>query len=109
MNFMGIGALELFAILVVALIFLGPNRMVDAARTLGKTLQEFRRTTSELTQFGLGEEPERPIVHRPGGPQTTNANKSEPGDSVQAVPYKGSSPPPKEEEGSSPEEGSDTP
>ena len=36
MNFLGMGSLEVLAILLVAFIFLGPDRMVEAARFLGK-------------------------------------------------------------------------
>ena len=36
MSFLGMGTMEIFIILLVAFIFLGPERMVDAARTLGK-------------------------------------------------------------------------
>ncbi len=39
MEFLGIGPLELFAIIIVALIFLGPRDMVKAGRTLGKFLR----------------------------------------------------------------------
>ena len=45
----GIGVPELLVILVVALIVLGPKRLPDVARTLGKGLAEFRKATSDLT------------------------------------------------------------
>jgi Tat protein translocase TatB subunit len=45
----GIGVPELLVILVVALIVLGPKRLPDVAKTLGKGLAEFRRATSDLT------------------------------------------------------------
>ena len=47
----GIGMPELLVILVVALIVLGPKRLPEAARGLGRALAELRRTTS-----GIGEE-----------------------------------------------------
>ncbi|MEM9173885.1 MAG: twin-arginine translocase TatA/TatE family subunit [Myxococcota bacterium] len=46
----GIGPMELVLILVVALLVLGPKRMPELARTLGKGLGEFRRASSELRQ-----------------------------------------------------------
>jgi Tat protein translocase TatB subunit len=46
----GIGVPELLVILVVALIVLGPKRLPEVARTLGKGLAEFRRATSDLTE-----------------------------------------------------------
>ena len=45
----GIGVPELLVILVVALIVLGPKRLPEVAKALGKGLAEFRRATSELT------------------------------------------------------------
>ena len=40
----GISAPELMMVLVVMLIFLGPKRLPDAARTLGKLVGELRKT-----------------------------------------------------------------
>jgi len=39
MDFLGIGPLELVFILIIALIVLGPNDMVKAGRTIGRTLR----------------------------------------------------------------------
>jgi len=44
----GIGMPELLVILVVALVVLGPNRLSEVARALGKGLAEFRRATSDI-------------------------------------------------------------
>jgi Tat protein translocase TatB subunit len=44
----GIGMPELLVILVVALVVLGPKRLPELARTLGKAMAEFRRSTSEI-------------------------------------------------------------
>jgi TatA/E family protein of Tat protein translocase len=44
----GIGMPELLLILGVALIVLGPKKLPELARTLGKGLAEFRRATDEL-------------------------------------------------------------
>jgi len=45
----GIGMPELLVILVVALIVLGPKRLPEVARTLGKGLAEFRKATADIT------------------------------------------------------------
>ncbi len=45
----GIGLPELLVIMVVALIVLGPKRIPEVARTLGKGLAEFRRATGDIT------------------------------------------------------------
>jgi Tat protein translocase TatB subunit len=46
----GIGMPELMVILVVALIVLGPSRLPEIARALGKGLAEFRRATSDVNE-----------------------------------------------------------
>lgn len=43
-----IGPAEILVVLVVALIVLGPNRLPDAARSVGKAMAEFRKVTSGL-------------------------------------------------------------
>ena len=43
--------MEIIIILVVAFIFLGPERMIDAARLLGKTVREGRNLASELPRL----------------------------------------------------------
>ena len=45
----GIGPTELIVILVIALLVLGPKRLPDLARSLGRGLAEFRRATSDVT------------------------------------------------------------
>lgn len=45
----GIGPTELLVILVVALLVLGPKRLPELARSLGKGLAEFRRATADVT------------------------------------------------------------
>ena len=44
----GIGMPELLVILVVALVVLGPKRLPELARTLGRAMAEFRRSTTEI-------------------------------------------------------------
>ena len=48
MNLMGVGPLELLVILVVALLVLGPARLVSSGRTMGKLMRELRRATEGL-------------------------------------------------------------
>ena len=52
------GPLELMVILAIALIVLGPNRLPDAARSVGKGVREFRESLSGLS--GDDEEDEVP-------------------------------------------------
>jgi TatA/E family protein of Tat protein translocase len=46
----GIGMPELILILAIALIVLGPKRLPEIARALGKGLSGFRRATDELKE-----------------------------------------------------------
>lgn len=46
----GIGMQELIIILIVALIVLGPKRLPEIARALGRGVGEFRRATSEVKE-----------------------------------------------------------
>lgn len=46
----GIGMPELIVILVIALIVLGPNRLPDVARAIGRGMAEFRRATNEIKE-----------------------------------------------------------
>lgn len=46
----GIGMPELMVIMVVALVVLGPKRLPEIARALGKGLAEFRRATSDVNE-----------------------------------------------------------
>lgn len=45
----GIGPSELLVILVIALLVLGPRRLPELARSLGKALGEFRRATADIS------------------------------------------------------------
>ena len=71
----GIGMPELIVILVVALVVLGPSRLPEVARTLGKALAEFRRQTNDVmeefqVQALLDDERPRPASAKPAVPAT---------------------------------------
>jgi TatA/E family protein of Tat protein translocase len=46
----GIGMPEMILILAIALVVIGPKKLPDLARSLGKAMQEFRRATNELKE-----------------------------------------------------------
>ncbi|MGQ0669794.1 MAG: Sec-independent protein translocase subunit TatA/TatB [Actinomycetota bacterium] len=95
-----IGPLELMLILIVALLVVGPKRLPEVGRSIGKGLREFRRAQDEVRQslrMDLDEDPEtstgRPQAPRriapagdaTGGPaghvseaESTSADGSEP-------------------------------
>ncbi len=55
----GIGPMELVIVLVIALIVLGPKRLPDAGRSLGRGMREFK---TSLT--GGGDDEPREAVER---------------------------------------------
>ena len=84
MNILGMGPLEILMIALVAFILLGPQKMIDAARLLGKATKEVRRMTDELPKIVLDEEQGGPAqasstpVSSQGDQQATgNTNESE--------------------------------
>ena len=85
----GIGMPELIVILVIALIVLGPQKLPDLARSLGRGLAEFRRATEDFKQniedeARVQEEKERlakeaaeqPIEHTPAEKETAVAGQA---------------------------------
>ena len=71
MNFFGIGTLELVFILVVALLALGPNKMVEVARTLGKYVKQLQRASHEMPRL-LSLDEELPKAEPPAGQSNYN-------------------------------------
>ena len=48
MNFLGIGPLEIIVVLIIALIVLGPERMLDAARMLGGLVRDAKEVARQV-------------------------------------------------------------
>jgi Tat protein translocase TatB subunit len=61
----GIGTTELILIMVVALLVLGPKKLPDMARSLGKGMAEFRRASNEFTRSLTASIEEPPPVPPP--------------------------------------------
>jgi TatA/E family protein of Tat protein translocase len=56
-----IGPLELMVILIVALVVVGPKRLPEVGKTIGRSLREFRKATDEVRSsfdFNLDDDPE---------------------------------------------------
>lgn len=49
MDFLGMGPWEILLVLIIAIIFLGPGKIVDFARTLGKWIRAIRRAGNDFT------------------------------------------------------------
>ena len=66
----GIGMTELMVVLVVALLVLGPQRLPEIARALGRGMAEFRRASNDLrASLSASLDEERPPA--PAPPQAT--------------------------------------
>ena len=62
----GIGMTELMVVLVVALLVLGPQRLPEIARALGRGMAEFRRASNDLrASLSASLEEERPAAPPP--------------------------------------------
>lgn len=62
----GIGFPELLLIMALALIVLGPKRLPDLARALGRGLSEFKRASDELKQTFADEARNNEFKRPPG-------------------------------------------
>ena len=49
MDFMSIGTSEILMILLVAILVVGPNRIVGLGRSLGKIMRAIKKTSFDLT------------------------------------------------------------
>ncbi len=69
-----IGPGELIVILILALVLLGPEKLPEMARTVGKGMRELRRATEDLkdqveTEFYKLDDDKKPVVKAPEGPR----------------------------------------
>ena len=72
MSFFGMGPMEILLVLLIAFVFLGPERMLDAAKLLGKAVREGRRLASELPQLVIEDDDIR-IVNYGASPSSDGA------------------------------------
>jgi len=71
----GMGMPEILVILAVALIVIGPKKLPDLAKSLGRAINEFRKATTDLKEsFIVGTEIKEVKTHLTGqhGPVTTS-------------------------------------
>ncbi|WP_210492342.1 twin-arginine translocase TatA/TatE family subunit [Patulibacter sp. SYSU D01012] len=60
-----IGPMELIVILVIALLVLGPKKLPEVGKSLGKGMREFKDSISSANPFDEDDEDERPARKRP--------------------------------------------
>jgi sec-independent protein translocase protein TatA len=62
MPFPNIGAPELIIILIIALIVLGPGKLPDVAHSLGKSVREFRKAATDVSDAAKLEPGPTPVA-----------------------------------------------
>jgi TatA/E family protein of Tat protein translocase len=79
----GLGIQEIIIILIVALLVIGPRKLPDLAKSLGKAFREFKNATDDIKQnFDLDtitrdETPPLPKQPSPAGTETDKATTKE--------------------------------
>ena len=68
-----VGPLELVIVLVIALLVIGPRRLPEMGNSLGKTIREFRKASSDMTD-AVSLEPES----KPAAQQATATSAATP-------------------------------
>lgn len=82
----GLGFQEILVILAIALLVIGPRKLPDLAKTLGKAFREFKHATDDLRQnFDLEtltrDEP-GPVAKKPSPDDAAKAPAPDPKDSA---------------------------
>jgi sec-independent protein translocase protein TatA len=62
---MGIGWTEIIVVLVIILLLFGAKRLPDLARSLGKSVQEFKKGLSEISSTEKPKSPEPDKTEEP--------------------------------------------
>ena len=98
MPFPNIGPGELILILIIALVVLGPGKLPDVAASLGKSVREFRKAATDITDAARVDTPAAapaeaspqvqaaaapaPAAPAPAAPQQSDAAPAAPGDAA---------------------------
>ena len=96
----GIGMPEMLLILAIALIVIGPKKLPDLARSLGRAMREFKKATSELKETmhideelsevkkafnGIHEDVKEVIDLKPAAEKTAEADGEKPAEKSDAA------------------------
>jgi sec-independent protein translocase protein TatA len=84
MGFPNIGPGELILILIIALIVLGPGKLPDVASSLGKSVREFRKAATDVTEAGRIDAP--PAASPTATTQANTPVESQPASQASATP-----------------------
>ena len=94
MSFLGIGPLEIIVILIIALIVLGPERMMDAAKTLGRFVRDAKDVAAQVPRVVVEDDDVKIVSdgkatsligdNPPERPARTNADAPAPSDNAPA-------------------------
>ena len=98
MNIFGVGNMELIVVLLVALLVLGPARMVDAARSVGKFWNEAQRTLRSVADAATAQL-DAPPPPEPGDPEPGPEGSVARGGEEDEAPAPAPQAPPKEPRG----------
>ncbi len=81
MGFLGIGSWEVILVLILALILLGPSRLTETAKTLGKIVRSIKKTSADFTAAVTREmdkvQDESPPEEEKPAPPPSNTDKKE--------------------------------
>jgi sec-independent protein translocase protein TatB len=75
---LNIGPQELLVILLIALIVVGPQRLPELSRQIGKGLREFKKVqddVKDMVKFDLDPEPEKP-TRKPASPTAPGVHRT---------------------------------
>ncbi len=87
----GIGMTELLVILTIGLLVIGPKKLPELARSLGKGLAEFRRASTEMRREFLEVADEAqidPPPQKPAEAEPEKAGEAKPGEAKPADEFK---------------------
>ena len=78
MDFLSIGPLEVIVVVVVALIVLGPQKMLEVAQKAGRSMSKMQGTVKNLLSTGdIDSEPDKTMPGQVTKPDKSNPNRKD--------------------------------